>query len=87
MAWQEQRSCFDVLTKHRLAAGLLSKQPGNALRDGLARTEELLWCVDQASLGCRASKHQPGNPLRDGSARIAELLSRFNQASLGCRAS
>ena len=22
MAWQEQRSCFDVLTKHRLAAGL-----------------------------------------------------------------
>ncbi len=31
------------------------QQPGNALRDGLARPAELFSCVDQASLGCPAS--------------------------------
>jgi transposase len=47
----------------RIRALCASKQPpGNALRDGLARTAELLSCLDQASLGCRASYGFPGLP-------------------------
>jgi hypothetical protein len=39
----------------RIGALYASKQqPGNALRDGLAKTAKLLSCNDQASLGGRA---------------------------------
>jgi hypothetical protein len=50
----------DFLQSHRSSVPALlqasSQPPGNALRDGLGVSKELLSCGDQASLGCRASE-------------------------------
>ncbi len=73
------------------------QQPGNALRDGLARPAELLSCVDQASLGCPASNasgaaavrqtEQAAAPneeqagMEERAARVAELRDQYQRGT------